>query len=161
VFRKLGAELCDPWALGESVPPIPESFPPPDGCIVRDPPEPEAPDARRGSPVFERVAAARRGRLRVYVVLFEDRYEAQFGDGVFQDFSAAFFDEQAAQAYIAREMQAASPQSRKLMEFHVSTVGLKIRGDVVVFDRRGAGLSPFEHFTLQQVTESLAASLHR
>ena len=42
-FLKRDTEPCDPWELGESVPPIPGSFPPPEQCIVRDPPEPEAP----------------------------------------------------------------------------------------------------------------------
>jgi len=94
LFLKGDATPCDPWALGESVPPIPESFPPPEQYIVRDPPEPEAPHAMRGSPVFERVAAA-----------------------------------------------------------------LSVRGDVLVIDEGDAEISPFDHFMLQQVTDSLAASL--
>ena len=159
VFLKGGAKPCDPWALGDPVPPIPESFPPPERYIVRDPPEPEAPRATRGSSVFECIAAAPRGRLRVYVVLYEDLYETRFGDGTFRDFSAAFFEEEAAQAYITSKTQAASAESRKLMEFHVRTVGLEARGGALVFDGESAGSSPFDHFNLQQVTNSLAASL--
>jgi hypothetical protein len=159
VFLKRGAKPCDPWALGDSVPPIPESFPPPERYIVRDPAEPEAPHAKQGSSVFERVAAAPRGCLRVYVVLYEDLYETRFGDGTFRDFSAAFFDEEAAQAYITSKAQAASPESRKLMEFHVRTVGLEIRGDVLALDEGDSGLSSFDHFTQRQVTDSLAESL--
>ena len=159
LFLKGDAAPCDPWALGESVPPIPESFPPPEQYIVRDPPEPEAPHAKRGSPVFERIAAAPRGRLRVYVVLYEDGYEALFGDGIFRDFSAAFFDEEAAQAYISSKTHAASPESRKFMRFYVRAAALSVRGDVLVIDEGDAEISPFDHFSLQQVTDSLAASL--
>jgi len=156
VLVRGGATPCDPWSLDESVPPIPETLPPPEQYIVRDPPEPEAPHANRGSPVFERVAAAPAGRLQVYVVLYEDRYESSFGDGIFRDFSAAFFKKQSAQPHIRRKTKAVSRESRKFMEFHIRTVELEVRGDVLDLDKENAELSPFDHFTLQQVTDSLA-----
>jgi hypothetical protein len=156
VLRKGDATPCDPWALDEPVPPMPETHPPPERFIVRDAPEPEAPHATRGSRVFERVAAQPQGRLRVHVVLYEDRYESLFGDGVFRDFSAAFFGEKAAKSYIRRKTQAVNRESQQLMEFHIRTVELEVRGDVLVLDKETAALSPFDHFTLQQVTNNLA-----
>ncbi len=159
VFRREDATPCDPWALDEPVPSIPETLPPPEQYIVRDPPEPEAPHAKRGSPVFERVAANRRRRLRVHVVLYEDGYESFFGDGIFRDFSAAFFKRGAAKSYIRRKTPAERPESRESVKFHIRTVELKVRGDVLVLDKENAALSPFDHFTLQQVTDSLAEEL--
>jgi hypothetical protein len=45
------------------------------------------------------------------------------------------------------------------MKFYVKTAALSVRGDVLVIDQGDAEISPFDHFMLQQVTDSLAASL--
>ena len=156
VFRQGKAESCD-WAeIAERLPPVPCGVPPPEKYHLREPPEPEALQAQPGSKLSRHVAAAD-GRLPVYVVLYEDCYESSFGDGVFRDFDGAFLDESTARAYIARR----SRKWRRTLgfDYHLRPMHLEARGGSLVLNTEGAGLSPFDHFTLSQVTDDLATRL--
>lgn len=156
VFRQGRAESCD-WAeIADRLPPVPHGDPPPEKYHLREPPEPEALLAQPGSTLSGHVAAAD-GRLPVYVVLYEDCYESSFGDGVFRDFDGAFPDESTARAYIAAKLDQVAPDIR--VEYHVRPMHLEVKEGSLVLNTEGAELSPFDHFTLSQVTDDLAQRL--
>lgn len=158
VFRQSKAEPCDWTEIADRLPPVPDGVPPPEKYHLRDPPEPEALQAQSGSKLFQHAAAAG-GRLPVYVVLYEDCYESIFGDGVFRNFDSAFFDESTADAYIAAKMDKVAPESRDLVAYHVRPMHLEVSGGSLVMNTDGAQLSPFDHFTLSQITDDLTARL--
>jgi hypothetical protein len=160
VFRQGRAQPCD-WAdIADRLPPVPDGVPPPEKYHLPEPPEPEARQAKAGSKLSAHVAAAG-GRLPIYVVLYEDCYESAFGDGVFRNFDGAFFDESAAQAYIAKKIKRVARESRNMVAYHLRTMHLEVRDGNLALDSDGAGLSPFDHLTLSDVTDDLAARLGR
>jgi len=114
--------------------------------------------------MYEAVRTARGGRLPVYVVLYEDRYETTFGDGEFHYFEAAFLDRPAAEAFVAAQLDAAArsgnkPDERTGIAYHLREVHLLLSDDVVTLATAAADLSPCDHFTHEQVCDDLAARL--
>lgn len=145
---------CDFAVLKERVPPLPAQFPPPEKYHVTDPPEPDTPNVLPESGVFEKVKSAPNRRLPVYVVLREDTYESLFGDGVFRDFKSAFFERTEAESYVKKKLE-----SQGGYKFYIREVYLTISRNVVALVTAGSDLSPFDHFTRQQICDELAKKI--
>ena len=154
VYWQGRADPCTVKELKGEVPPLPRKFPPPTRYHITDPPEQETPNALAGSKLYERVNSVPDKRLAVYVVLMEDRYETVLGDGCFRNFESAFFDESSAQSHIENDFE-----PHEFIEFHIRKVHLVAGENGVVLDTKGAKISPFDHFTLQQVCDDLAAKI--
>lgn len=164
VFFQGRADCCSLDDLGGSVPPLPAEFPPPQALHVADPPSPRSRNVLPGTMVFEAVRDAPDGRLQVYVVLSEDRYESILGDGTFHKFKAAFLDQETVRSFVAEKSgEAASEAEYSSHElgivYHVREVYLTVAGDKVVLETEGCELSPFDHFTREQICNDLARRL--
>jgi hypothetical protein len=142
---------ADPTSLAahDDLPPLPSEWPPSAAITLNDPAEPSSKHAAHGTPLWTKVEAAG-GRLSIFVVLEEDLYESAFGDGCLRDFRAAFFDEAPARA-LALEL---SGEHRAAHVRHAS-LGRGERELTLVIDER----SPFDHATVAEVCDSLAAAL--
>lgn len=158
VYRQHKAEPCDAAGFADRLPPVPHGDPPPEKYHLHEPPEPIARQAKPGSKLFQYVTAAG-GRLPVYVVLCEDLYESGLGDGEFHYFDSAFFDDSTARARTAEKIEQDAPNSRNIVAYHVRPMHLEVREGSLALDTDDAGLSPFDHFTLSQVTDELATRL--
>jgi len=150
VYLQGRADRIEFGALVGRVPPLPAQFPPPEKYHVTEPPEPHTPNVLPGSKVFEKVNYAPTGRLPVYVVLREDMYESMVGDGIFRYFESAFFERTAAESYVK------TMESKEGYSFYIREVSLTISGNVVALVTKGCDLSPFDHFTRQQICDELA-----
>lgn len=164
VFFHGRAEPCSLDDLGRKVPPLPEAFPPPKRLHVADPPAPKSRNVLPGTAVFEAVRSAPGTRLPVHVVLSEDRYESILGDGTFRDFEAAFLDAEAVRAFVAEKTgdgasETENPSRELGIVYHVRDLHLTIAEDRVALDTEGSELSPFDHFTREQICDDLAKRL--
>ena len=154
VYFQGKADFIDFSDVADRVPLIPAEFPPPFNLHIADPPEATTPNVLPGSGLFERVNALLDKRLSVYIVLKEDTYESAVGDGIFRYFESAFFDQKEAEANIRKELK---PGGFYL--FHIRKVSLTISNNELFLDINGCDLSPFDHFTRQEVCDDLAKKM--
>lgn len=151
VYLQGRADPCSFSDLADRVPPLPAQFPPPQNFHTGDPPEPPTPNVLPGSWVFEKVKDAPNRRLSIYVVLKEDTYESAVGDGIFRYFKSAHFDRKDAKSNIKKELK-----SSEFYSYHIRKIYLIISDNEVILDIKGCDLSPFDHFTRQQICDDLA-----
>ena len=142
--------------LKDKVPPIPHQLPPKAIRDVVDLPEKEEPLPLTSvaNKLLVRINACPGRRLTVYVVLMENKYDTVFGDGCYRDFESAFFDESSAQSHIKNDFE-----PNEFLEFPIRKVHLVASENWVVLDTKGAKISPFDHFRLQQICDNLAAKI--
>jgi hypothetical protein len=150
VYLQGRADRIEFGTLVGRVPSLPAQFPPPEKYHVTDPPEPYTPNVLPESKIFEKVKYAPTRRVPVYVVLREDMYESMVGNGIFRYFESAFFEQTAAESYIK------TLESKGGYSYHIREVYLTISGNVVALVTKGCDLSPFDHFTRQQICDELA-----
>jgi hypothetical protein len=150
VYWKGDADPIEFNELKDKVPPIPRKLPPRSIRDLVDIPEKEAPYTSVTNRLLEKINVCHGGRLSVYVVLMEDRYETVLGDGCYRDFESAFFDESSAQSHIEKDFE-----PHEFIEFHIRKVHLMAKENGVVLDTKGAKISPFDHFGLRQICEDL------
>lgn len=172
VFRQHHATACDDDFIAR-LPPVPDDFPPPTELYVVE--KAVSVSIVPGDRVLRAMRAAPMGRLVVFVVLSEDRYESIFGDGVFRYFEAAFTDADAAQAYVAERAARAEKEATDAgasvelgTAYLLRHVHLVNHSDnrVALETESAAGeaddevkVSPFDHFTIKQVCADLEARM--
>jgi hypothetical protein len=171
VFRQHRAEACGD-DLCARLPPLPDGFPPPSALHVAE--KAVRASVKPGRRVLQAVRAAPDGRLAVFVVLYEDRYESIFGDGVFRYFEAAFADADAARAFVAKSSARAAKEAEAggwKVElgtvYHMRHVHLTHSDNEVTLDTEGAEkepdeeakVSPYDRFNAEQVCKDLAKRL--
>lgn len=137
--------------LKGKVPPVPPKPPRSVKPNVSALPEKEAPYTSATKELLEKITSCEGKRLPVYVVLMEDRYETVLGDGCFRHFESVFFDESSAQSHIKNDVE-----QHELLWFHIRKVHLIATENGVVLDTKGANISPFDLFGVQEICECLA-----
>jgi hypothetical protein len=154
VYWQGRADLIKFSELKGKVPPIPPKPPRNAKHKVSASPEKEAPYQSATKELLEKIAASAGKRLPVYVVLMENRYETALGDGCFRNFESVFFDEPSAQSHIENDVE-----QHELLWFHIRKVHLIATENGVVLDTKGANISPFDHFGVQDICENLAKKI--
>ncbi len=163
-FRQHKLDPCTFGEIAGQVPSPPTGHPPPDPYHLKERGEASrlmalaggalVNWARRllpGGRLLKKIRAAPGRRLPVYVVLHEDRYESAFGDGVFRYFDSAHLDESAAKAHIDRYYA-----GKEWSELHIREVALTVSGWTLALATEDRGLSPFDHFTKNNIVRDLA-----
>lgn len=148
---------ADPIKFSElkgKVPPVPPKPPRNPKPNVYALPEKEAPYTSATKELLERITACEGKRLPVYVVLMEDRYETVLGDGCFRHFESVFFKESLAQSHIENDVE-----QHELLWYHIRKVHLIASDNGVVLDTKGANISPFDHFGVQEICKHLAEKI--
>lgn len=146
-FRQHKVEYCKFSDIVDEVPSLPAEFPPPAKYHVKDPSEKSV---RPSDELLKKIRAAPDKRLPVFVVLHEDWYESALGNGVFRNFESAHLDEEAAKASIGQYYA-----SKKGSELYIRKVYLTLSVGSLALDTEDSNLSPFDHFTKEQIVSNL------
>ena len=154
VYFQGKADLIDFSDVADRVPLLPPQFPPPLNFHIVDPPEPATSNVLPGSRVFEKVNASPDKRLALYIVLEEDTYESAVGNGIFRYFKSAYFDRGDAELSIKKELK-----SGRFYLYHIRKIHLIVSDNEILLDINGCDLSPFDHFTRQQICDDLVKKI--
>ncbi len=147
VFLQGKADDCKFSDIVDEVPPLPTEFPPPAKYHVKDPSEKSV---RPSDELLKKIRAAPDERLPVCVVLYEDSYESALGDGIFRYFESAHLDDEAAKAHIDQYYA-----SKKWSELYLRKVYLTLSVGSLALVTEDSNLSPFDHFTKEQIVSDL------
>ena len=148
IYRNGRADKVSKEDLPANFPPPPDSIPPE---AINLPPLPkETPLLAETYPaVTEYLGTFQNHSVEIYVVLFEDLYESELGDGKFHYPDCIFLDEATAEAYCNKS-------KTENDAYHLRKCRIKVHGLAILCE---LSLQSFDHVTDRQVLKLLTEKL--